>query len=473
MARLALDRALELDAEYVELRWHTTNNEEYIYKNGALDTHQSFTISGIALRVLVDGVMSFSSTNIITEKNIISMVEDAINNAKASSRLAKRKVSLYENEIFEVKYVVAENKKWVDATPEEKMEILKSADDNVLDKIKGPIKSMRLYILGFRKEEKIVVNSFGTYIQSSIPLVWIKYVITLKNSGKSVQKIGRKGGSGGLEIIDNFKIIDKITETAYEMSQILKRGKPTPTGLMDIIVGSEVAGIIAHECVGHPFEADRILGREAAQAGGSYLSPEDIGKQIGSKEVNVSDDPTIPSSGGYYLYDDEGVKARKKRLILNGKVNEYLHNRETAEIFGVGSNASARAVNYNREPIVRMSNTYFEAGDYSFDELLEEIKEGIYMKGFMEWNIDDKRLNQRYTGLEAYYIRNGEIKYPVLMPVIEITTYQLLSSLDARGRDVEFFMGLCGKGEPHQPIPVWFGGPSLRFRNINIRRRAS
>ena len=210
------------------------------------------------------------------------------------------------------------------------------------------------------------------------------------------------------------------------------------------------------------------MGREAAQAGETYLKPDSLGLKVGSDVVNVVEDPAIPGSFGYYLYDDEGVRARKRYLIKEGVINEFLHNRETAAAFGVKSNASARSVAYNMEPIVRMANTYVDRGDHGFDELVEGVKEGIYIKNFMEWNIDDRRFNQRYVGLDAYRIVNGEIGERVRNPVIEITTTGLWGAVDAVGRDLEFTSAFCGKGDPMQGIPVWTGGPHIRLRDVRL-----
>ncbi|MBA3064122.1 TldD/PmbA family protein, partial [Candidatus Woesearchaeota archaeon] len=218
----------------------------------------------------------------------------------------------------------------------------------------------------------------------------------------------------------------------------------------------------------HPYKADRIIGREWAQAGESFITKEMLGTRIGNEVVNVVDDPTIENSYGFYKYDNEGVKARRKYLINKGLINEFLHNRETAYYMGIKSNGSSRSVNYDRESIVRMSNTFMLPGKYSEEELIEDIKLGIYMKNFMEWNIDDKRINQKYVGAESYLIKNGEIKEPVIRPVIEITTPQLYSAVDAVANNTEYHAGNCGKGEPMQPIPVWFGGPSIRLRKIRL-----
>ncbi|MDG6908522.1 MAG: TldD/PmbA family protein, partial [Nitrososphaerota archaeon] len=191
----------------------------------------------------------------------------------------------------------------------------------------------------------------------------------------------------------------------------------------------------------------------------------------GSQEAYVSDDPTIPHSMGFYLFDDEGVESRRRRLITAGKFTEFLQNRETAYEFGVKSNGSSRAVQYDREPIIRMGNTFIEPGDWTFDEMLKEIRHGLYIRSFMEWNIDDKRLNQRYVGLESYLIQNGELKEAVKDPVFEITTPKYWSSIDARASDVEFSCGTCGKGDPMQGAPVYIGAPHIRLRNVRIGAR--
>ena len=193
------------------------------------------------------------------------------------------------------------------------------------------------------------------------------------------------------------------------------------------------------------------------------------GKRIGSPAVTIVDDPTIENGFGYYLFDDEGVKARRKVLMKNGIVNEFLHNRETAAKMGLKSNGGARANGYDKEPLVRMSNTFVLPGNYDDEELFEGVKKGIFLKSFMEWNIDDKRWQQKYVGNEAYLIENGKITKPVRNPILEITTPGLWNAVDALGKKMEHFAGSCGKGEPMQGIPAWMGGPMMRLRNVHIK----
>jgi len=216
-------------------------------------------------------------------------------------------------------------------------------------------------------------------------------------------------------------------------------------------------------------EADRIWGREAAQAGESFVKPDMLGRwRVGNEQATVVDDPTIPGSLGFYLYDDEGVPARPKYIYFRGVLWEPLHTRFTAYIFGGSSNASARSMDYASEPLPRMSNTYLAPGDHDFDELIEDIRFGLYVRSYMEWNIDDIRWGQRYVGLEAYIIRNGELAEPVRNPVLEFTAREFYSSIVAKERKVEMYAGICGKGEPPQGVLVWFGGPSVRLKKMRV-----
>jgi TldD protein len=198
------------------------------------------------------------------------------------------------------------------------------------------------------------------------------------------------------------------------------------------------------------------------------MTPDMIGRRIAKEFVNVVDDPAVPGSAGYFLFDDEGVRARRKYLIKDGIMNEFLHNRETAVSFGIKSNGSARAMDYESEPIVRMSNTFLLPGELSEEEIIEDVKFGVYMKSFMEWNIDDRRMNERYVGSEAYLIEKGEITHPVKRPVLETTTLDFFSAIEAVGDKVGYNAGTCGKGEPEQGVPVWMGGPAAKLKGIRL-----
>jgi len=465
----AIEKALEMGASYAEARFEEKKGSALVMKNGSPEGLEVEAERGIGVRVLVDGGMGFASTNELTRESVSNVVSQAVKLAKAASRVRKEPIRFSEEDFHKVYYEVKMKKDFRDYSAEEKLELLKRIEEAIQET--GVNVPMRYLAYSDEIWSKTFVNSEGALVESVVPRVSVVYNLVVFENGQMEQApFVERAFTGGLELIEDDEPWNWAVKDVQALKRLIYEGQKPPEGRVDLVISPEVAGIAVHESVGHPYEADRIFGREAAQAGESFVKPDMLGERIGSDVVTVIDDPTIPNSWGFYLYDDEGVKARPRYLIKDGIITEFLTNREYAYKLGQKSNASARAIRYNREPIVRMANTYLAPGDYSFEELIEDIKLGVYMVSFNEWNIDDRRYQQRYIGREAYLIENGELKHPVRRPILEITTRALWSSVDAVGKDVEMFPGTCGKGEPGQGVPVWMGGAHARLRDIPLRR---
>ena len=466
IALFAIDYGLSRGADFVEARLQRDLMRSYVVRNGVPESIGVSESIGIGVRVLVNNALGFASTDRWMDKEAIKeIIDDAIKMARAN-RLGDEKLSEEPSYTVKVSVEPKENPENVDVS--EKIELLTSLDkilQGVHEKAKYP---NRLMSLDEWFTQKVYANSDGTLITSSIPRIeFSTFFVTMVNGQFDTRWIS-KGESRGWEAIREWKLEELIREEGEAMARVLLEGKTPPTETVDVVLGPEVSGLAAHEAVGHPYEADRILGREGAQAGESFIDPEMLGKKVGSEALTVIDDPTLPNSYGFYLYDDEGVKARPRFLIRDGVITEFLHNRETAAKFGVKSNGAARASAYNREPIVRMANTYIAPGDMSFEELIEDIKLGVYIKTFGEWNIDDLRYNMRFVGKEAWLIENGELKHLVRNPVLEITTPVFYERIDAVDKNIEYYSATCGKGDPGQGVPVYVGGPNVRLRNIRL-----
>ncbi len=460
-----------LGVDYVEARYHKRGSKTIVTRNGGVLGLQSSFEEGIAVRVLIDGALGFSSTEVLSREGVEAAVRRAVNNAKKHSSLMKTPIRFSEERLGRASYEAAQKKRFDEVSDEEKVSYLAALWDNVSSAVKEAKIAALMSMLSESYEEKILVTSDGAYVRSLVPRVSLGYnvVVTIPSKG-TIQRWFSHSASGGYELLDEWGVLEYLPEDVKTYEKILLEARKPPTDKpVDVVVGSEIVGLVVHESCGHPSEADRILGREAAQAGRSFIKPDMKGYRIGSRHATVVDDPTIPGSNGFYLYDEEGVPARPRFLYKEGVINEFLHNRWTAAVFGVRSNAAARANGFRGEPIVRMANTYFKPGDMSFEELIEDVKLGVYIKSYMEWNIDDERWSQRYGGLEAYLIENGELKGLVKNPVLEVTTKKFYSSVDAVGKTLRFYAGTCGKGEPMQGVPVWFGGPDVRLRDIKLR----
>jgi len=444
----------KIDAKYAEIRYMKIKSNQVVVKNGTVSAVESSEEGGFAVRVINGGV-GFVSTNSVDK------VAEAAQLAEKLSKKRDGKFPFSQEKSYEDFWEVKEKRKIENFGTEEKIEFLMDIDKS----LSAP---MKIQFLHDKIIKKIYVNSEGSLIKARIPRVEYYYMMGVIENGNFEQGYRQYGITGGYEILDLWNFKDILLQEEKTLRKVVK-AKKSPEGTFDLVVGPEVAGIIAHESCGHPSEADRIMGREAAQAGESFIKQSMVGEKIGSEIVNVVDDPTVPGSFGYYKYDDEGIPAKRRYLYKEGKINEFLHNRESAGRMGTKSNGAARSSSWNREPIPRMSTTFFEPRDYSFEEIIEDVKRGIYMKSFTEWNIDDIRYNQKYVGKEAYVIENGELKEPVKRPILEITTPGFYSRIDAIGKDLEFYAGTCGKGDPMQGVDVWMGGPHLRLRNIRMR----
>jgi len=465
LADFAVNYAVGKGADYAEARAEHSEGTSFSMKNGILHAAGFEREDGIGIRLIVGGAMQFLSTNELRKNIVREMIDRAVRSGRSSGRIAS-KINMSDVPRERADYELKQRVKSSEVDSRGKIGELFDTESELKDsKLDIPA---RFLSLSDEVVHKYFVNSEGTKISSLIPYVSFHSLLTLLYEGQTAQRSIQLNETGGWEIVKGWDLPSRILEEAKVLYKNLKYGKPAPRGKLDVVAAPEVVGIAMHESVGHPYEADRILGREAAQAGESFMTPEMLGRSIAKEFVNVVDDSAVPGSAGYFLFDDEGVRAKRKYLIKNGVISELLHNRETAFSLKTASNASARAMDYSCEPIVRMSNTFLLPGELSEEEIIEDVKLGVYMKSFMEWNIDDKRVNERYVGSEAYLIQNGEITHPVKKPVLETTTFDFFSSIDAVADKVGYYSGTCGKGEPMQGVPVWMGGPTIKLGGIRL-----
>jgi len=463
-----LEYAQSKNVEYAEARALSQVQDRLMLRNGILEAYGSAVDSGFCVRIIANGGIGFASSNKWTKEEAKELVDLAFKYAKAAKR--KEKLVFAEEKGVKTKWTVGQKKKIENVSPEERIAAFVDINKALTScgvKIPATMSQCMIDLIS-----KYFVNSEGSKISSFVPKIGAFIFITVTEQGKTEQAYKQFGYSGGWEAFDEWNAADKLIHDAKVLKDVITKGKTLTPGTMDLICGSEVTGIAAHESCGHPMEADRILGREMSQAGRSFIykgGPYWLGTKIGSKAVTIVDDPSIEHSYGYYAYDDEGVKVRRRFLYKNGVINEFLHNRESAARLDTRSNGSSRSMNYDREAIVRMANTFVLPGEFSEEELIEDVKHGVFMKSFTEWNIDDKRFNQRYVGREAYLIENGELKNPIARPIIETTTPKFWSAVDAVSKSIDFEAATCGKGDPSQGAPVYTGGPCIRLREVYVR----
>lgn len=445
-------------SDYAEARFMEVNANRVGFRNGQFQGLSFGSEHGYAIRVVNRSIsMAYS------DSSDWNRIKETIDRAIEKSNFEGKNL-IYRGKPLKDSWKVDAKKKLEDFSVEDRVAIVRE-NDSAMETAGA---SVRVNSMVDKRITQTYVNSIGSEIHGDISRVFYFYLVGVIESGEFEQSMEQYGSSSGFEYIENLDLPARIGQDIDELHQSAAAPRINP-GKFDIIVGPEISGIVAHESCGHPTEYDRIIGREGAQAGESFLTGKEFPMKIGSPVVNVIDDPSLNGSFGYYKYDDEGVPSRKRYLYKNGKTNEFILNRESAAHLGVESNAGGRSSSWGMEPLARMSTTYIEPGGYKFDELFEGIRKGVYIKSFTEWNIDDIRFNEKYVGKEAYFIADGDISGRVRRPTIETNTIKFYSSIDALGNDLEFNAGMCGKGDPEQGVDVWMGGPHMRLREVYLQ----
>jgi TldD protein len=440
------------DADYIEVHFEESQATNIVYRGKSLEEISGTHNSGGNIRALVQGSWGFVSFNRLEK------LRDKVALAVEEARLASREpFKLFPTEPV-VDTVVSQLKKDSTAMPlAAKKGLLDEYNDIMLSSPK--IQSSRINYRDARRKV-IFANSEGSYIEQAKPDLTLR-LTAIAWEDSEVQQAGLSLGSSG-----EFSAVEGLHEQAREIARRAAALLPAPQvkgGEYTVILDPILAGVFAHEAFGHLSESDFVYQNEALQ------QVMVLGKRFGGKHLNIIDDPTIPDLRGSYKYDDEGTPATKTYLIEKGILEGRLHSRETAAKMGEKTTGNARAINYLFPPIVRMTNTFIEPGSASFEEMLGDIKEGVYVK---DWYGGTTSLEMfTFSAAEAYMIRQGRLAELLRPVVLTGNVFTTLENIDAIGNDLEMNQGGgCGKAG-QVPLPVSNGSPHIRIRHCVVGGR--
>lgn len=254
---------------------------------------------------------------------------------------------------------------------------------------------------------------------------------------------------------------EKIRKEYAESENFLLNSVPCEKGDFPVILSPKVAGVFAHESFGHKSEADFMVGDETMKKEWT------IGKQIASPILSIVDSG-LEEGSGYVPFDDDGTAAKKTYLIEKGVLKGRLHSAVTADILGEELTGNSRALDCTFEPIVRMTTTYIEGGDSTFEELVSKVKFGYFIK---DYNHGSGMSTFTIAPNKAYEIKNGKITRPVRISVISGNVFETLGLIDGLSKNTEIEIdvtGGCGKME-QGPLPVGLGGPYVSVSRMSVK----
>jgi TldD protein len=457
LADKAIRYATDSGAQYCDARAEQQERKSALIENGEIEHVRTNNDIGIGIRLVKEGAWSFCS---ITNPNSVEQIKDVVNDALRNSlhyaKNRKNKINLYPNSINKIKIDFPVLKK---PELEELIEIgfecnkIISDTPRIIKSIVNP---------WYTNNSRYFVNSEGSEIIQNFTDVIVEMVATAHESGLTQSINITEGGRGGIEQISNEnKIQQSAQEIALKASQLID-AKPAKEEKARVVMNPDFVSLLTHEILGHPSEADRVLGKEMAWAGGAWWKGK-IGEKIGSEKLNVFDDPTIKESLGWYYFDDEGVKTKKTTLVENGILKNHMQNRETAQIFNTPSTGNMRAASYRFMPLIRMACTCIGNGDWDVDEMIKEVKNGYLISNMKVPSIDMKRYNWSISCQYAQRIENGEITDLLRDVIVMGIAPEFFESIDACGNDFTVRpITNCGKGDPMQSMIMGNGGPSIR-----------
>ncbi|MBU6998615.1 MAG: TldD/PmbA family protein [Theionarchaea archaeon] len=456
--------AIKKGADYCDVRF-VVNREEDIRVRGRDPEKVSSKIDqGYGVRVLMKGAWGFAAG-----QDPEQTAARAVKVARGSVLAKKEDVKLSDLTPYTDSWKAPIKKDPFSVPMEEKLSLLLDCGKTLIEHedVKVAQATMRI-----RSQEKWFLSSEGATIHQDTTFCGAGISATVVKGGDMQKRSYPTSFDGnfsqqGYEFVEALSLYDHCEETAREAIQLVD-AEPCPSGTMDIVLDSSQLALQVHESCGHPTELDRVLGFEASYAGTSFLTQEKLGHYTyGSPSVTIVADSTTPGGLGTFGYDDEGVKACRTVLVDKGIFSGYLTSRETAYQMGEKSNGAMRATDFNFMPIIRMTNINLMPGDYAFEELLEDIQEGIYMQTNRSWSIDDRRINFQFGCEIGYKITDGELTDMVKNPSYTALTPEFWGACDAVSKDWQLWgVPNCGKGEPSQTMFVGHGAAPARFRNM-------
>ncbi|WP_138989860.1 TldD/PmbA family protein [Larkinella sp. C7] len=493
LADAALNAAKAKGASYTDVRIGRYLRQFVITREDKVQNIVNTESYGVGVRVIVDGCWGFASVvEAKSEAQTAKAAEEAVAIAKANARLMKQPVQLAPQKGFgEVSWKAPIKKNAFEVPIKEKVDLLLTVNDAALKNGANYVNSVLFMV----NEQKYFASSDGSYIDQDIHRLWPTFTVTAidPKSGKfeTRSELSAPMGMGydylqanpsdkitGITTRYNkgYDMLEDVTSAAKHAKQKLT-AKSVEAGKYDLVLDPSHLWLTIHESVGHPLELDRVLGYEANFAGTSFATLDKWKSKnfnYGSKQVNLFADKTQVGSLGAVGWDDEGVACKKWDLVKDGTLVNYQAIRDQVHIIGENeSQGCCYADNWSSVQFQRMANVSLAAGKtpLSVEQMIKDVKKGIYIIGDGSFSIDQQRYNFQFGGQLFYEIKDGQIAGMLKDVAYQSNTQEFWNSCVQICDEKDYRLGgsfFDGKGQPMQVSAVSHGSSTTRFNGVNV-----
>ena len=447
-------------SDYTELRSQVNSSCKVRISSGNLVANSRVTSGGVSARVYKNGVYGFASMGEYSDESIKKVLCAARDNALFLDRsVNKGKPSLMETD----KAFYLETKDYIDVPQKVLIDYARQLDDYIVNKY--PELASRSVIVSADSIERLLHVTTGSFSHSISPRSCIYVNLAAEASDGSTVELFDVMNCGRGYFTELFTSPEELYEKVdnlYEKLMAKKEGVFSEAGMCDCIIDSSIAGMIAHEAVGHTVEADLVLAGSVAAT--------NLGKKVASDKITIVDFAHTAFGKEVPLpvyVDDEGTPCEDAVLIENGILTGYMNNKESAMHFGMKPLGNARAFGFSDEPLIRMRNTAILPGTDKLEDMIASIDNGYYLTRTQNGQADTT--GEFMFGITmGYEIKNGKLGRAIRDTTISGVAFETLKTVDMLSDKMGWSSsGYCGK---KQPMPVSDGGPDVKCR-INIGGR--
>lgn len=441
---------------YTELRAQENRKRIITITNGKITNNQSSASCGISARVYDAGAMGFAATEGVSDAHVRGVLEKAKSNAGYLKPLAgKARISpLSLNHRPFVHAIDLSTKKSI-LSMSDVLAYLMHLDQYIEKQYPG-LKSRTITLTELDKE-KALITTPGSALDSLWTRSHIYIQLMAEKDGVPYSYMEITGGMGDFE--DHYgdpAALYPTIDLAYRRLMDKTEAVEATPGLTDVIISSELTGILAHEAVGHTAEADNVMS-------GSFIGHL-VGQKVASDKVTLVD--FANTYQGQLLpmplfIDDEGTQATDAMIIEKGILKGFMHNLESAAKLGAAPTGNARAFDFFDEPLIRMRNTAILPGEDRIEDMIASIEHGYYIMSSGNGQAD--ATGEFMFGVSlGYEIKNGKLGRALKETTVSGLALDVLKSTTMLADDLKFFNnGYCGK---KQMMPTADGGPTLKCR---------
>nr|WP_267869763.1 TldD/PmbA family protein [Massilia agrisoli] len=495
LADAAMNTATKAGATYCDVRIGRYLNQFITTRDLNVENVVNTESSGVGVRVIAGGAYGFAATNDMSPDGVANAARQAVAIAKANAKLQAEPVRLAPVKgVGEVTWSTPYKKDWRAVPVKEKADMLIAANKAGMDAGANFMTSTLFQV----NQQKYFASTDGSYIDQDVHRLWAPFTATAVDKATNkfrtrdslaapvgmgyeyfdARKEDKVMAAGGVTTLytKSYDIIEDARSAGRHAREKLT-AKSVEPGKYDLVLSPEHLFLTIHESVGHPTELDRVLGYEANYAGTSFATLDKWQTKkfkFGSERVNFFADKTTPGSLGAVGYDDEGVASKRWDIIKDGVLVNYQATRDQAHIIGEKeSHGCSYADSWDSVQFQRMPNISLAAGKERLtpDEMVKDIKKGIYILGRGSYSIDQQRYNFQFGGQMYYEIKNGKITGPIEDVAYQSNTQEFWNACSAICDQRDWRMGgsfFDGKGQPSQVSAVSHGSSTTRFNGVNV-----